>query len=142
MLRHDRNITEGAINPISAIIALANGNSPVPKVLSDGVYEIGHFGSSDWPPDYEHLPNGLEINSYGVCDDWLQIEALCPTLRDPSRIFIILLTPIRHADQPARGGWRWHKWGPYIGAHDYQHEYLYDEEGIEVVYCYHIYEKL
>jgi hypothetical protein len=32
--------------------------------------------------------------------------------------------------------------GRYIGKHDPQYEYLYDEVGIDHVYCYHIYEKI
>lgn len=34
------------------------------------------------------------------------------------------------------------KWGEYIGKHNPQCEYLYDEVGIEQVYCYHVYEKV
>jgi hypothetical protein len=48
------------------------------------------------------------------------------------------LTEVRKDDQPKQGGWRWHKWGPYIGTHEKQFEYLADEEGIERVFCYHI----
>ena len=46
--------------------------------------------------------------------------------------------------EPGEGGWRWHKWGPYIGKHDVQHEYLADEDlsdiGQEFVYIFHLYQ--
>ena len=34
------------------------------------------------------------------------------------------------------GGWRWHKWGEYIGVHEPQHEYLSYEKGIDYVLSY------
>ena len=36
-------------------------------------------------------------------------------------------------------GWRWHKWGPYIGIERPQCEYLADEPVIEKVVCFSIY---
>ena len=36
-------------------------------------------------------------------------------------------------------GWRWHKWGPYIGTQEPQCEYLADEPEIEKVICFSIY---
>ena len=33
-------------------------------------------------------------------------------------------------------GWRWHKWGPYIGTQDPQCEYLADEPEIKEVFVY------
>ena len=36
-------------------------------------------------------------------------------------------------------GWRWHKWGPYIGTQEPQCEYLADEPVIEKVICFSIY---
>jgi hypothetical protein len=38
------------------------------------------------------------------------------------------------------GGWRWHKWGPYIGKGEPTTEYLDDEDGFaDGVYVYHFY---
>lgn len=40
------------------------------------------------------------------------------------------------------GGWRWHKWGTYIGTLDPQCEYLDDEdfgEDFKYVLCFHLY---
>lgn len=36
-------------------------------------------------------------------------------------------------------GWRWHKWGPYIGVKNPTHEYLADEPDINKVVCFSIY---
>lgn len=80
-----------------------------------------------------------ELPSYGVCDNVEQILAHYD-LSDPNRKFCIGVSPIFKKDQPERGGWRWHKWGPYLGTHEPKCEYLYDEEGIEYVLIYHIYE--
>lgn len=63
-------------------------------------------------------------------------------LNDPTRRFIVTLTKVERdpSNKGNGGGWRWHKWGEYIGAHESQCEYLDDEEGIDHVYCFHIYE--
>jgi len=50
------------------------------------------------------------------------------------------LRVIRKDLEPTDGGWRWHKWGEYIGTQNPQMEYIHDEPEIEKVYVYHIYE--
>jgi hypothetical protein len=78
---------------------------------------------------------------YGVCDNYEQIlEQRKDILDHPNKNFVIGLSTVEKKNQESWGGWRWHKWGEYIGNQNPQHEYLYDEEGIEKVYCYHIYE--
>ena len=57
-----------------------------------------------------------------------------------NRNFVILLHPFFREDQPESGGWRWHKWGEYIGKFDSKCEYLYDEDGIDFVYAFSILE--
>lgn len=54
--------------------------------------------------------------------------------------FVILMTPIFREDQPKSGGWRWYKWGQYIGDFESKCEYLYDEEGIDYVWVFKILE--
>lgn len=61
---------------------------------------------------------------------------------DSERRFVVAFTRVRREDQPADGGWRWHKWGQYIGKHEPRCEYLYDEDGIDEVYCFHVYERI
>lgn len=53
---------------------------------------------------------------------------------EPNYQFILLLTPIiNNHDKSLWGGWRWHKWGEYIGKHTPQYEYLDHEYGIDYV---------
>ena len=92
--------------------------------------------------DWEQYPELGEFNCYGVCDDYRQVLGQCPELEATGREFAITVTPVVKANQAESGGWRWHKWGPYIGTQTPTTEYLYDEPEIEKVYCYHIYERL
>lgn len=124
---------------LNAIAAL-NGNNPTATELRSGVYEIGHFGSSHWPQGYNHYAE-TTVGPYGVCDSAEQLLSKCPELEASDRQFIVTLTPITKATQPPEGGWRWHKWGEYIGTQDPQCEYLHDEPSIEKVCVFHIYEK-
>ena len=81
------------------------------------------------------------LSSYGVADNLEQIlEQYAIDLENPNRKFCVALEVVKKDEQPEDGGWRWHKWGPYIGNHKIQCEYLYDEVGIEQVLLYHIYE--
>jgi hypothetical protein len=77
---------------------------------------------------------------YGVCDNWEQIPARWPEIVTSPRHFVISVTEMRRKDQEPAGGWRWHKWGEYIGDHEIKHEYLYDENHIESVFTFHIME--
>lgn len=140
---------------IAEILALIGGGKPTTTV-AQGIFQIGHFsGEHLLPGKWDKYPDlhaaGRDpidamsdedwTNCYGVCDDVQQLLDRCPMLvEDPDREFAITLTEVRRDEQPADGGWRWHKWGPYIGAHEPQCEYLYDEEGIDRVFCYHVFE--
>lgn len=95
-----------------------------------------------------YLPNGREYTDtygYGVCDNYQQVlerdEDVKKFIDDPDKKFILKLCYIAKKDQPADGGWRWHKWGEYIGDLDPQYEYLYDEDDdIEGVFVYQLLE--
>ena len=83
------------------------------------------------------------LSNYGVADDVGQVLAYYSRqVADPERWFVIGMMPVRKADQPPDRGWRWHKWGEYIGNHDITQEYLYDEPVVEQIYCFHIVELL
>lgn len=78
---------------------------------------------------------------YGVCDDYSQIlEKYDNLLNNPNKNYVIGLSAVERKNQSADGGWRWHKWGEYIGTQNPQHEYLYDDIHIDKVYCFRIYE--
>ena len=78
---------------------------------------------------------------YGVCDNWEQIFEREPDIKyykDSKEKFVIFLCKHTKSQQPQHGGWRWHKWGEYIGDQNPQCEYLKDEPEIEYIYTYHI----
>ena len=86
-----------------------------------------------------------EINDryvkYGVCDNYEQVlEKYKDILNDTDKNYVIGMCTIDREKQPTEGGWRWHKWGEYIGNQNPEHEYLYDDTHIDRVYCFHIYE--
>ena len=131
---------------IADTIARANGNSTKTIKHETGIYEVGHFSFNMCIPRYKYkkkdfpdLPSG---ECFGVCDHYRQVLTKYPELKTSSRKFVLSITPVLKVNQPPRGGWRWHKWGEYIGDKTPTKEYLYDEPKIEKVYCYHILEIL
>lgn len=89
------------------------------------------------------------LNSYGVCDSPEQLLELFPIIDAlENRYFCIAMTQMLRSEQAPEGGWRWHKWGGYVGVHEPQNEYLYDEipqyrsdgKSIDEVWVFHIYE--
>ena len=76
-------------------------------------------------------------DNYGVCDNYQQVLDYYPELNDSNRKFVLSLCKISKKED---GGWRWHKWGKYIGIQKSQCEYIGDEPEIKEVYVYHIYE--
>ncbi len=78
---------------------------------------------------------------FGVCDNYSQIlEKYADLLNNPNKNYVIGLSTVKRENQSPEGGWRWHKWGEYIGTQNPEHEYLYDDTHIDKVYCFHIYE--
>ena len=82
-----------------------------------------------------------DLSSYGVCDTIDQVkEKYSQWLNLPDMKFCISFTKVTKSEQGPVGGWRWHKWGPYIGSKTPQHTYLYDEDdSIQEVLIFHIY---
>lgn len=75
---------------------------------------------------------------YGVSDNLCQILNWCRERNIDGQV-CIRATPIFRDAQPHGGGWRWHKWGDYIGTKTPTEEYLSDEAEIEFVYAFTIY---
>jgi len=130
------------------ILAMIGGSCDIQE-LSEGVYELHHFSFDrvlkenhyklkDWPE--LQSPSGDEFPYYGVCDNYDQILSKCPDIIANDKQYVISLTAVLKDEQSSSGGWRWHKWGEYIGNYNPQHEYIFDEEDIEKVYCYTIHE--
>lgn len=121
-----------------------------PEWLQEGVY-LGHLNLSN-RVDKSFLKNeyleswhdedwSWSLGSYGVCDTPAQmLKKYKEVLADPDRNFAVFFTIIKQCEQSDWGGWRWHKWGEYIGDFTPKCEYLYDEVGIDKVYVYSIVE--
>lgn len=91
----------------------------------------------------EHCSNTIVDKwvDYGVCDNYQQIkEEYKNLIEDHDKKYVVIMTTVEREKQPSEGGWRWHKWGSYIGNQNPQHEYICDDKHIDKVYCYHIYE--
>jgi len=125
------------------------GQGGKPQELETGIFMSNSFafGNSiqnekeEW---YSFSDGELYLGSYGVCDTIEQVkEMYSKWLNDPELKFCISFTKVVKAQQPSDGGWRWHKWGRYIGDKNPQFEYIYDEDdSIQEVLCYHIYQLL
>lgn len=145
-------------NPILALISGVNGRTADDHLIEEGFMEISHFSGDmlvwgrnapemymGWPylGGICKAPDGSALNSYGVCDSPKQFvdrykDALAA---DPVRTFFTTFTHIRKnpSNRGQGGGWRWHKWGPYIGEGTPGCEYLDDEDGFAGgVYVYHV----
>ena len=81
------------------------------------------------------------VLEYGVADNIEQIKKLYKKqINNKKEKFIISITKIY---QNKEDGWRWHKWGKYIGKLNPQCEYLYDEDfgkDFECVMCFTLYQ--
>ncbi len=112
-----------------------------PKWLQEtGIYQSSMaFNFPDY--EFEELKEGLSHEekymsvapkvTYGVADNIEQIkEYYKEEIADSTRKFFIHLTPVwqRKENAGKGGGWRWHKWGEYIGKLDPKCEYLDDED--------------
>lgn len=135
-------------DPTMAMIlgVIGSSNGPlIPERIGEGMYQCGH-----WSIDQLGVPLkdrygdasslGYDVETYGVCDYPEQVIEKFPVVKDHPSKFFISFVRLRRADQDPEGGWRWHKWGAYIGDQRPQREYLYDEPEIEEVYTFHIYE--
>ena len=94
---------------------------------------IGNIYRSDW------------LNSYGVSPNLETIESIvCARLENEKDTYVV--TALHVLKDPNNygkgGGWRWHKWGEYIGTDPKVQpttEYLDNEDGFkDGVWCYHI----
>lgn len=150
MLIDEPAVMRAARDPILMLVAGVRGGAITPEPVIKGVYEIGHFGSSDFLrgfyEQYPSLSGDTEpyIGCYGVCDDVSNLLDRIPLLVDSPRQFVVTLTRVKRdlSNKGCGGGWRWHKWGAYIGNQEPTTEYLDDEPLIEQVFCYHVYERI
>lgn len=144
------------VDPFLEMIHKTIGDGTNATEVEEGIFKCGHFNFEDYVKDQiytfsdnwdrrdkgENVDLPEELSEYGVADDLENFkEVYKPIIEDKDRNFIVSITPIRKSDQPDSRGWRWHKWGPYIGNKNPQHEYLYDEDdSIREVIVFHVYE--
>lgn len=144
------------IAPYESVIA----DSECQKIISDvkdnltdfkGVYMcsqlehyIDYLNEKITDNDNFYFVNKYHRSCYGVADNASQVIEHFKAIESEMGIdfgnCVICLRPIRKDQQPSEGGWRWHKWGKYIGVKKPQCEYIYDEDdSIKFVWCFHLY---
>ncbi len=79
--------------------------------------------------------------TYGVADNLQQIVDFYNTNEDGffKGNHVISCFEVHRNPNAPYSGWRWHKWGQYIGTQNPRCEYLNDEPEIEKVVCFSIY---
>lgn len=127
--------------------------------LDAGVYQIPHFsfeillacsdgilregGDEEWywdSDDVPALPGGTP--RYGVCDSVGQfMEKYGDALKADAGSYCLSFTRVAKADQGPTGGWRWHKWGPYVGNGEPTTEYLYHEPKFDEVFVFEVHRR-
>lgn len=101
---------------------------------------------TDYKEKMHNENSPLYYYDYGVADNASQVldyyDSLYQQHKDymNDRKFVILLHPIFKDDQYNNDSWKWSKWGRYIGKFKPEYEYLYDETGIDYLYCFNILE--
>lgn len=79
------------------------------------------------------------LEPYGVADNIEQIKVHYKELLNSSNPIVIAVSEINKDWEPETDGWRWHKWGKYIGTQNPQAEYIKDEPNIQSVYVFQVY---
>lgn len=89
----------------------------------------------------ESYPNLGSTEPYFVTDNLDTIQKYYDEqINDPEHEYVISVTEVKKQDQPEDDGWRYHKWGQFIGDVEPDSEYIYDSNVHDVAYCVHIYE--
>lgn len=141
---------------VGAIPGLLADGDPNPRPTEfEGIYQTTHFNMNYcFPPgaineypdlcDIRNMKDGEEyFGTYGVADSPAQLFNLprfVELVRNSDRRFVVGMVRLLKSEMSPEGGWRWRKWGGYVGEQDPQMEYLHDEPVIEEVWTYHIYE--
>jgi hypothetical protein len=120
------------------------------KYINSLLLKEGFYGSCLNPhlfvqEEIEYALSDFEFDEfpYGICDEPEQfINKFEKIIADHKDTFVVTFTLIAKKDQPKQDGWRWGKWGPYIGNKIPQFEYLYDEPEIEEVVIYAVWKVL
>lgn len=106
--------------------------------IETGIYgkiSGGYSGFSNWNVHYENY----ECFDYGVADNIEQVKKKYKKLIAQKRNRYVIGFEVLRKKDDKKDGWRWHKWGCYIGKQKPQCEYLFDEPIIEKIIFYDIY---
>lgn len=111
-------------------------------LLETGIYKDNfpfHFSKEEFTEKLE------QTWIYGVADNIEQIKKdLKKYIKEKHNKYVIAIAPVFQdkSNKGNGGGWRWHKWGLYIGKLKPQHEYLDDEDfgdDFKYVLCFNLY---
>ncbi len=140
-----KDITRGTVHPALQHLFDTLGNGGLHRVQC-GIYDDCGFNFHNQVDmrGWEHFVEHAGVPCYGVADSIEQFLELYASkiVLDP-RGCCVGFTTVTKAEQSPSGGWRWHKWGGYVGKHTPQYEYLYNEPDIESVVTFSVlWEKL
>lgn len=100
---------------------------------SEKEFGQGNFIHILWQAfDRDFQQNGYRVidkySDYGVADNVHQILGVSSKfVNDKTNQYFFHVHPIYPAEQSQTGGWRWHKWGEYIGSYESEFDYIYDD---------------
>lgn len=89
----------------------------------------------------EYLAYENNVWTYGVADNLEQVVKLYEENKEGffhGNHVILCHKVVKNPNEPC-SGWRWHKWGPYIGTQNPKCEYINDEPEITEVIVFSIY---
>lgn len=109
----------------------------MPNQVSTGIYKDAGFNSRGLSSQIDS--NDYDNNHYGVADNVEQIIKKFPSINDEDGKYIIAYQRLSRDEEPQDGGWRWHKWGEYIGDKEPQCEYLAHEPEIESIIVFNVF---
>lgn len=115
-------------------IILGLSSEGIDKIIENGIIETSNA-------HVRYYVKGFGCGG-GIADDLEQVKKEYQSfINDPNIKMCVTYFRVIKSEQPESGGWRWHKWGDYIGTKNPQHEYIYDEDdSIQEVICFHVYE--
>lgn len=127
-----KDVVAGFLHPaIRAVLNLGDFHRVQCGIYDDCGYNFSNLiDMQGWEEFVDHAG----VPSYGVADSIEQfIDLYGSSIVLDSRGCAVGFTTVRKSEMPESGGWRWHKWGGYVGKQEPTCEYLYDEPKIEEV---------
>ena len=118
-----------------------------PNIRNDFKKIVGNYGMIDLKTGTHITSENLQLpgidwsnlaSLHGVSDNVAQIKKKFKNALRSDEQYIITVNEIRKSEQSENGGWRWNKWGEYIGTQNSKCEYIADGPEIESVFCFHI----